>query len=486
MPNWILIVESAYVLLTVFVCMRVVYDTRSTTKTLAYLLMIIFLPVVGSVLYFFVGINYRKRKLYNKKIVKDEELLNQVKKKIKKGFETSEIGEFAEVFHFRKLARLIISDGCSPVYGENRVRLLLNGEQKFKEVLAALAGAKHHIHIQYYIFEDDGIGNKIKDLLIQKVKEGVKVRFIYDDFGSRSIRKTLVPELKEAGVQAFPFYRIAFLALANRLNYRNHRKIIVIDGSIAFTGGINVSDKYINGDKKQLYWRDTHLRIEGPGIYYLQYLFIGDWNTCSGENLDPKEDFFSFHEDKDQINKSKNTVQIVASGPDSETPSILLSLLQSIHLAQSEILITTPYFIPGESLLDAIKVATLSGIKIKLLVPDASDSKFVNWASRSYYGELLDSNVEIFLYKKGFIHAKTMVVDGLLAIVGTANMDQRSFELNFEVNTLIYDEDVAMKLKGIFHKDLEDADRIDPLLWSERPRFKQLPEKLARLLSPLL
>jgi cardiolipin synthase A/B len=482
--NWILLGEIAYTLVIISVCLHIVYNTPSTTKTLAYVLVVIFLPLIGIGIHLLFGANYRKNKLYSKKIANDSSLLNSIRSKIslasEKAWDTAE----PEVQKHKKLAHFLLNDSDSPLTANNEIQLLLNGENKFPEVIKALKNAKHHIHMEYYIFEDEEIGNEIASILMQKAREGVQVRLIYDDFGSASIRKKIVPQLLEAGVQAFPFFKVYFILLANRVNYRNHRKIIVVDGHIGFTGGINVSDRYINkpGNTNQVYWRDTHVKITGPGVYYLQYLFICDWNFCAEEELPIIEDYFC-------TTPSPNgnaMVQIAASGPDSDTPTIMFSLLQTIGLAENEILITTPYFIPGENILDALNVAAISGVKVKILVPGRSDSAFVDAAARSYYAELLDSGVEIYLYQKGFIHAKTLVSDGQLSIIGTANMDHRSFELNFEVNSMIYDEATSQQLRDVFYNDLKDAVRIEPTRWINRKIYRQLPERIARLLSPLL
>ncbi len=483
--DWILIGEVLYGLITGAVCLRIIYDTSTTSKTLAYLLMTIFLPIAGMIIYFCVGTNYRKRKLYSKKITEDELLLKEIRKRIYRKSEGVLAQDIAEVDKYKKLVRLLLNSSLSQLSEGNQVTLLLNGEQKFPEVLEALKQARHHIHIEYYIFEDEQIGNQIKDILIQKAKEGVQVRLIYDDFGSRSIRKHLVPELLEAGVMCYPFYRILFIALANRINYRNHRKIIIIDGTTAFTGGINVSDRYINSPEntKQLFWRDTHMKIVGEGVYYLQYLFVCDWNFCADEVLIPERDFFA---PPPAFQGKGAVVQIAASGPDSDNPTILFSLLEAISTAEEEILITTPYFIPGESLLDALTVSALSGVKVKLLVPETSDSWTVDFAARSYYGDLLAAGIEIYRYTKGFIHAKTLVSDGQLSIIGTANMDHRSFELNFEVNSIVYDAGFGAKLREVFYQDLQDALQIDAQEWAQRSFYKEFPEKVARLMSPLL
>ncbi|GAB3913263.1 cardiolipin synthase [Mucilaginibacter boryungensis] len=474
------ILTALYVLLVVFVCLKVLYDIRSTSKTFAYLLVVIFLPGIGIIIYFAVGANYRKNKIYSKKIINDSKLLDDIRENIKNESEKAWNNGNPQVKRHQKLARLLLRDN-SPLTGSNTVKLLLNGEEKFPEVIKALQAAKHHIHMEYYIFENGDIGNQIKDILIQKAAEGVAVRLIYDDFGSRSIRKQFVQELIDGGVEAYPFYKIWFIALSNRTNYRNHRKIIVIDGCTGFVGGINVSDRYINTGKKQVYWRDTHVMINGPGMAYLQNVFICDWNFCAGKRLPIVPEYFCTKK-----TSGKAIVQIAASGPDSDTPTIMFSLLETIALAQEELLITSPYFIPGESVLDALCIAAMSGVKVKLLVPAVADSALVNAAARSYYGEILAAGAEVYLYQKGFVHAKTVVSDGQLAIIGTANMDHRSFELNFEVNSLIYDNEIAGQLRDVFYNDLKNARQINPKTWARRTMFKQLPEKLCRLLSPLL
>ncbi len=484
--SWLLVYEILYVIVVILVCLRIIYDTRTITKTLAYLILAIFVPVFGLIFYFTFGINYRKRKIYSKKLLRDDNLRELFQRNIlDEGLRQP--GSAGEVLrHNRELATLLLRNSRSPLTVNNEVKVLINGEGKFPEVLRALRAAKDHIHLEYYIYEDDEIGRALEEVLIEKAGAGVEVRFIYDDFGSRSIRRNLVRRLRAAGVQAFPFYEIRFLKLANRMNYRNHRKIIVIDGLTAFIGGINISDRYINreGGLPAVFWRDTHLRIDGPGVHYLQYLFLCDWNFCAGEQLYPDQRYFPLH--LSESYKGDKAVQIAASGPDSDMPTILFSMLQAIYLAEQEVLITTPYFIPGDSLMDALTVSALGGITIRLLVPGISDSRVVNAAARSYYTDLLEAGVEIYLYRKGFIHAKTMVVDGKIAMVGTANMDNRSFDLNFEVNAIVYDEEIAGDLAGIFMEDILDAEKIDITEWRRRPWYKELAEKTARLISPLL
>jgi cardiolipin synthase len=483
--NWLLLSEIAYITIIALVALKVIYDTKTTTKTLAYLLVIFFLPVVGIILYFSFGINYRKNKMYSKKLIQNEELSKKIDSSLR--FYSDQAFEKGNpvLNHHAALAHMLFQETGSPITYNNQIQLLTNGEEKFPEVLAAIEAAQKTIHLEYYIYEDDEMGRKIENLLIQKVKEGVEVRFIYDDFGSSSIRKKMVRRLRAAGVKVYPFLKIRLLFLANRLNYRNHRKIIIIDSTVAFTGGINVSDKYINNDQSGNYWRDTHLKITGTGVSYLQYIFLCDWIFCSQETMEITTDYFPTNDFSKQ-GYGQQMIQIAASGPDSQNPVILYTIKQAIYAAKKQICITSPYFIPGDGLLDAIKIAALSGLDVKLLVPDRSDSIFVNAAACSYYSELLESGVEIYRYQKGFIHAKTLFVDEELAIIGTANMDYRSFELNFEVNTVIYDKPFTMQLAEKFREDLRHAYQIDPEKWNRRGRLVELFEQLARLLSPLL
>jgi len=484
--NWVLLYQVLYLIILILVCLRIIYDTRNNTKSLAYLLFAVFVPFIGMLFYFLFGVNYRNRKMYSKKLIVNDEQANKLQDIIfeysQQTFEDSD----KSVKSFEELANLLLKDNMSPLTSNNSVKLLINGENKFPELIHALKEAKDHIHLEYYIYEDDEIGKLIQSVLVQKANDGVIVRFIYDDYGSRSIRKTLVPEMQSKGINAFPFFKIRFITFANRLNYRNHRKIIVIDGKTAFIGGINISNRYINdlNDLKKLYWRDTHLRIDGPGVQYLQHLFLCDWNFCADSKLEPDDVFFP-PLNKIQVDAHK-IVQIAASGPDSRTPAILYSILQAINLATEEILISTPYFIPNESLLDALCVAALGGVKIKLLVPLQSDSSFIDHAVRSYYHEILNAGIEIYQYKKGFMHAKTMVCDRKIAMIGTANMDIRSFDLNFEVNAIVYDKEIANELYSVFKDDLKDSVKLDLMTWNKRPRYKKLIENAVRLVSPLL
>jgi cardiolipin synthase len=490
--NLPLILEILYLLLLIFSCIRIIYDTRSAPKTLSYLLFAIFVPVVGIIFYFSVGINYRKRKMYRQKIISDNVIgLSLLEKKMIIA-PSADKDNLALMDKNKRLIRFLNQNGINPVTSNNHIRILLNGEKKIPEVLEAIKNAKHHIHIEYYIIEDDSTGREIENALIEKVREGVTVRLIYDDFGSRSVRKTLFKRLAAAGIETNPFNKIVFIAFANRINYRNHRKIIIVDGSIGFIGGINISDRYINRPRirrrrrkwDQMYWRDTHMRIEGDGVSYLQFLFFCDWSFCSESSLPLTVEYFPTFESP--VSYGTKQIQIAASGPDSDTSIILYSLLELINTAESELLLTTPYLIPCESLLNALVLASIGGVDVKILVPKRNDSLVINLASQSYYDELLQAGIEIYEYKKGFIHAKTVVVDGRISTIGTANMDDRSFDLNFEVNAIIFDKEVATELRNVYFNDVKNAIRVDPHKWENRSRIKKLLEKTVRLLSPML
>ncbi|GAB1462390.1 cardiolipin synthase [Pedobacter sp.] len=483
---WIIVVEILYLLLLGFTCLRIVFDTRSVSKTLAYLLFAVFVPIVGVVFYFSFGINYRKRKIYDKKLNVDENFKKEINELLKAHDLEEAIHNDTVLVRFELLIKLLANkkSGGAFLLPNNNIRLLFNGENKFSELIKDLQQAKHHIHIEYYIYENDRIGNTIKEILKAKAKEGVKVRVIYDDFGSKGIRRNIARELNESGVEAFPFNKIKLLLLANRLNYRNHRKIVIVDGIIAFTGGINISDKYINDESQTIFWRDTHVRINGAGVFALQQIFISDWNFCSGQRLRVAgNNYFPF---KNMETYGNAKLQVVSSGPDSDRPNILFAILKAIQTAKSEILLTTPYYIPDESLQQTLVMTALSGVEVKLLVPKEGDSKLVDSVSRIYFEELLQAGVKIYLYEKGFIHAKTLVIDGMLASVGTANLDLRSFDLNFEVAALIYDKEIAEQLKNAFYDDLKQTKQLFYTSWVKRSLGRKFLEQVLRLISPFM
>ncbi len=483
--NFFFIVGTvAYVILIAFTVIRIISDTENSAKSLGYLLMVMFLPVIGVILYFSLGENYRKRKLYKQKLINDQTVLDNIVHHVVASTEEL-LQKNAELIDGKEgIVRMLLSDYTSPLAPTKEVKLLVNGERKFEELFNALEEAKDHIHMQYYIFCDDVIGNRVKDILLRKAAEGVTVRFMVDDFGSHGLRKRMLKELKNGGVEVAVFYKIHLYALANRMNYRNHRKTVVIDGKTGFVGGINVEDKYINDGRSDLFWRDTHIMVRGAATLGLQYTFMNDWNFCAEQKVKVEPRYFAI-EEKENSNANE-LVQIAASGPDSPYSGIMLSCLGVILNSKKRLYITSPYFIPNETIVDAIKFAALSGVDVRLLVPGISDSKLVNAASCSYYGKLLNAGVRIFRYQKGFVHAKTMVSDHTLVVVGSANMDMRSFDLNFEINALVFSREINNQLCDAFLNDLEDSVEINPLEWANRGRAKRFGGRLARLCSPLL
>jgi len=486
--NWSLIPQVLYVIVLVVTVFRIIYDTDNPSKTVGYLMLAVLVPFVGIIVYYAVGVNLRKRKLYERKLFKDEQLKERVVKRITDSTETL-LAQDPTLREEQKMVRLLLATNYSKLTADNEVEVLVDGERKFPRALERMRTAKHHLHVEYYRFEDDEVGGWMEEVLKERARAGVKVRVIYDDFGSRSIRGDMASRLRAAGVELTPFFRITFLALANRVNYRNHRKIIVIDGVEAFIGGINVSDAYVNtvGDPAgKPFWRDTHLWIRGSAAMQLQYVFINDWNFAAAKPIVVEgalEQYFPIDRAK---GRGDQLVQIAASGPDSDTPTILYSILAAIGLAERKILIATPYFIPGESLKDALRIAARSGVEVSLMVPYRGDSRIVNLGAESYYEQLLRAGVKIYRYEKGFIHAKTMVVDDSLSIVGTANLDIRSFELNFEVNAVIYGEATAARLTESFHCDLKVSEQMSLERWQGRSVPRKFAEKLARMLSPVL
>lgn len=487
MISWFTIAYYAYWCILIYVTIKIINQYTISSRASAWLFTVYVIPVIGVLLYFIFGIKKRKRRIYQKK-----QSANQLSLEL---FHVLYGKQSSAVLHqqkdnlkqFHGLTQMIYHDTGSHLTVNNQLTLLENGEQKFQQLLKDIADAHHTIHLEYYIFRFDAVGSQLLEALIQKAKQGLTIRIIYDDYGSLGLSHSVLQRMRSYDIEIWPFSELNLFAFSDRLNYRNHRKIVVIDGKVGYVGGINVGDEYINGDNKNLpeeYWRDSHLRIEGEGVAYLQNIFINDWNFCTSQDL-KIEDELNF-DDKDLPVGEHKMVQIVASGPDSVQPSILFSMLHAIHSARDEIIITTPYFIPNQSLMKALKIAALRGVLIRVLVPDKSDNWVVNAAAQSFYYELLQDGVEFYKYTMGFIHAKTMVVDGFLSVMGTANFDERSFELNFEVNAMIYDDEFASQLKASFERDLQHAKNISLKSWQKRSTVKIFLEKLARLVSPIL
>ena len=465
-------------LISISLSLMIISENRQPAKTLAYLVTLFALPFIGVIIYFIFGENYRKKKLYSKKFISDTGTYNRFVDYMARMSDEALRSHIGTIKGNAQLVSMLVNDSKLPLSVNNKVKILLNGEEKFPAVLEELEKAKHHIHIEYYIYEDSDIANKIKEVLIRKSREGVQVRLMYDDFGS-SISRSYQKELTDAGVQMAPFFKVYLHLLANRNNYRDHRKIIIVDGVVGFTGGINVSDKYINDPKyrNEYYWRDTHLQINGDAVKLLQFLFFMNWNFCCDNTIPLSHDYFPDHDAE-----GSQLVQIAYSGPDSDRASVMLSYFAAINNAREYIYLTTPYFIPNESILNSLKKAALSKVDVRLLVPGISDSRFVNAAAQSYYEEIMEAGVKVYLYEKGFVHAKTLIADHSLSMVGSANIDYRSFDFNFELNAVVFDEGTHNGLKDSFMIDLENSREIVLEEWKKRSRRKKLFESCCRLL----
>jgi len=378
------------------------------------------------------------------------------------------------------LVRLLLNNSNSLLTTGNQLKILEGGSETFAAIFNAINSATHHIHIEYYIIADDNIGNRLKDLLIKKSREGVKIRMIIDDVGSWSLGKKYISDLQKNGIQIYPFMEVRFPRLTSRVNFRNHRKILIVDGKTGFTGGINVADRYIDGVKEIGPWRDIHLQITGDAVSSLQVIFASDWYLVSYENIGGKKYF-------PPVTQNKGIpVQISASGPDSDWESIGQAFFSAIAGAKKNIFIVTPYLMPPLQIVTALTTAALSNLDVRILIPEKSDARIPRWSSFSYIEELLEAGVRIYFYRKGFIHSKYITVDGIFSSVGTTNLDFRSLETNFEVNAFIYDEEFTNKMDNIFCEDIKNSREIKLNRWTKRPWHFKLRESLAHIVSPML
>lgn len=456
----------------------VIHERRDPVRALSWIAVIMLLPFIGVGLFLFFGQDYRKQKIFNRKEIKDLKEFEQLSYKQLKIIDSY---NNPDVVANRQIITLLLNNNKSLLTTNNNLEVLIDGRQTFDELIKALEGAEKSIHIEYYIFEEDGIGSQIAEILRAKARSGVEVRFIFDDVGSWDLSHKFIRSMREAGVEIHCFMPVVFPWFTSKINYRNHRKIVVIDSIIGFTGGLNVADRYIHGTRHGV-WRDTHLRIEGGAAHLLQLTFLTDWYFATGIQLRDHSKYLL----PTAITHGNTAVQIATSGPDSDWATIMQAYFSAINKATNHIYISTPYFMPGESLLTALKVAALSGIDVRIMIPSRSDSKIVYWASRSYISELLDAKIKVYLYTKGFNHSKIITIDNHFSSIGTANMDNRSFEDNFEVTAMIYDHAITNTLEQQFLVDLQDSIPLQRRQWSKRSRSEQLKESVARLFSPLL
>jgi cardiolipin synthase A/B len=451
-------------------------ENRHPTQTLTWLVVLGAFPFLGFIFYLLFGRNYRKEKMYKKKYILDKETYNK--------FEPGPKDMNPEMFglYQEKHVQLAQRIGNSAISFSSETKVLTNGEETFGEILHWLKTAKHHIHMEYYIVRHDDIGKQIKDILIERANDGVKVRFLYDAVGAWQLSTEYIKGLKRAGIEVMPFGPVKIPFLNNKFNFRNHRKIIVIDGNIGFVGGLNIGDEYLGKNPSFGFWRDTHLFVKGEAVRTLQLIFLQDWYYMTNDDfLTPG---YLSPDPVSEINDGG--VQMIAGGPDNELSVLKNIFFSMITSAQESVWVASPYFIPDEDIFSALKIAALSGIDVRLLVPHKPDKRIVFHASRSYFPELLEAGVRIYEYQKGFMHSKIVIVDNDLASIGTSNMDMRSFHLNFEVNAFLYKTSSTQSLVEEYLNDLEHSVELSHGEFQKRHMGYRILESTSRLMSPLL
>lgn len=458
--------------LTILSCIIVVLsENRNPIRSLSWILALIFLPGIGLIFYIFFGRSMRGRHLisrHNKrKLFRRQSSHHQLKSLDLTQTEQQVI----KLTH--KLSRY-------PFTLNNTARIFTKGNEKFESLKQDLLKARESIYLQYYIFKDDKLGNEIADILIAKAKSGVSVKVIYDHVGSFSASRKFFKRMNEQGVETHPFFRVTFPQLANRLNWRNHRKIVVIDRKIGYIGGMNIADRYLGVQEDGRVWRDTHLRLEGDIVESLLYAFSIDWNFLKPESME------RFEISKQNEVSNMTGMQLLTSGPTETWDNLELSFLRSIAGATKCVYIQTPYFLPTDSLLRALAAASMSNVDVRIMLPQHSDSKMLQYASYSYITQCLKAGIKVYLYKPGMLHSKVMIVDDSFVTTGSVNFDFRSFENNFEGNVLIFDKEITRQMKDIFFADIEDSIKLNISTWRKRPRLTRTLESLLRLLSPIL
>lgn len=470
------------VLNILFAIVMIFRERRDASSSWAWLLVLFFIPVLGFLLYLLFGQNLSRYHMFQwedrKKLGIEKLLATQLEEIRKNTF----VFQSETAKQHKQLINMQVINNDAVLTEDNVLDIFTDGQEKFNRLIEDIEQAQHHIHLQYYILKNDELGKRLMKALTKKADQGVKVRVLYDDLGSRGLRKSFFKELRAAEGEVEVFFPSKLRWINLRLNYRNHRKLVIIDGNVGYVGGFNVGDEYLGLNPSFGYWRDTHLRIQGTAVHAIQTRFILDWNQATEKRgIAYSPELFP-----DPMTIGTTSLQIVTSGPDSEWEQIKNGYIKMISTAKKSICIQTPYFIPDASLLDALKIACLSGIDVHLMIPNKPDHPFVYWATISYVGELLNSGAHVYIYDNGFIHAKTIVVDNEIASVGTANIDMRSFKLNFEVNAFIYDQDIAAKLQEAFQADVQQSRAFTLEAYHQRSKIIRFKESVSRLLSPIL
>ena len=452
-------------------------ERKEPTTTWAWLLIMLLLPGVGFLIYLLLGQNLSRERLFKAKKIIDKNKRLEICKEWEK---TSKNSHSSNAYF--DLIKMNFNHSGAKYTTNNKVKTYYNGQDKFKDLITDLRNAKKFINIEYYIFRNDKIGKQFSNILEQKAKEGVEVRFLVDSMGSYKLTKRSLKKYLINGGKFAIFFPGILPHINTRINYRNHRKIVVIDGLYGYTGGFNVGDEYLGKDKSIGYWRDTNIRIEGEAVNDLTDRFLLDWCYAAKEDIEDLEVYHNkVHETKGDIG-----IQIVTSGPDHNEEYIKNSYLKMINNAKKNVYLETPYLVPDASMGEALKISALSGVDVRIIIPGKPDHFFMEWAASAYIEELLEAGVKVYKYNNGFIHAKTIAADSQVSTVGTANMDMRSFSLNFEVNAFIYDDRVTKNLEEQFLKDIEDCYIVKYEEFLNRGKIIKIKESLIRLIAPIL
>lgn len=466
------LVYIGYALMVVVAAVAIIHvlmDNRQPAKTMAWVLVIAFVPVVGVIFYLFFGINHRKERIIS------QSQMDELTKRSMLSF--VEQHDFHVPERQKPLVDLFVNQNLALPFKDNQIDIMTDGYAFFPELLRDIAEASHHIHINMYIFEDDALGRLVADALMDKARQGVKVRVIYDDVGCWRVNSRFFEHLREAGVEVVPFLPVRFPSFTSKVNYRNHRKIIVIDGRIGYIGGMNFARRYVSQK-----WRDTMFRLQGGVVYALQRAFLVDWYFVDHTLITDR-----IYYPTSQISSKSGVAQIVTSGSLARYPEIMQGYVRIILAARRYIFIETPYFLPNEPILFALKTAALAGVDVRVMCPMSSDAHFIDWASRSYLREIYEAGARVYLYEPGFLHSKLLISDDSLVSCGSVNVDFRSLENNFEANVFVYDEGTALRLKKVYLDDQSHAILLSDVPNRLHPKFyARLWESFTRLVSPLL
>ncbi|MEP9853472.1 cardiolipin synthase [Staphylococcus aureus] len=473
---------GSFLLNLIFAFTIIFMERRSAGSVWAWLLVLVFVPLLGFIIYLLFGRQIQRDHIFSL----DEEDKIGIEMIVKEQLEALKNDDFSKGNHqivkFKDMVQMLLYNNAAFLTTDNEVSIFTNGKEKFDALIEDINNAENYIHIQYYIFRNDTLGKRILTALEQKLEQGLEVKMLYDDMGSRTLSLKDFKSFREKGGKVEAFFPSKLPLINLRVNNRNHRKLVIIDGHIGYIGGFNVGDEYLGLKKKFGYWRDTHIRIVGDAVNALQLRFMLDWNVQSTrDNLKYAERYFPDVDSGGTIG-----IQIASSGPDEEWEQVKYGYLKMITSAKKSIHIQTPYFIPDQSFLDAVKIAALGGVDVNIMIPNKPDHPFVYWATYNNVASLLDAGVNIFHYNNGFLHSKTLLIDDEVASVGTTNMDHRSFTLNFEINAFIYDTFITKELKAAFEKDLTSSYKLTKELYKERSLWIKFKEGIARLLSPIL